>query len=336
MSPDVVVVGSAVRDEYYTLSNLPEPDGGAFVRGHETGVGGVGANVAVALSRLGRDVGLVARVGEPDAPTIESHLVEEGVDIQRLRRGGEEPTYSLVLRDGEGERMVVTGGESTRSLRIDDSDLAYCRQAAVVFTYGYVPDPVVAALLDADTPPLVFDLPGPLEELVGRGTEPPTIDRAVAEADLLIAGAVATRDYLGCTPSEGVDRLRDRGVERAALTDGEDGAYLLDGDRSVAIPAFRDHRLHRRRGCVHGGLARRLAAGWTRPGRRRTVRRRRGRPELPRVHRPAGAADPRGGRGFPRGPGLSVSDRRRRPAFGPLPDRPDPRGAVPPSVRCPR
>lgn len=238
MSLDVVVVGSAVRDEYYTLSNLPEPDGGSFVRGHETAVGGVGANVAVALARLGRDVGLVARVGEPDAPTIESHLAEEGVDIQRLRRGDEEPTYSLVLRDGDGERMVVTGGESTRSLRIDDTDLAYCRQAAVVFTYGYVPDPVVTALLDADTPPLVFDLPGPLEELIGRGTEPPTVDRAVAEAELVIAGAVATKDYLGCPPREGVDVLGDRGVARAALTAGEAGAHLLDGDRTVAIPAF--------------------------------------------------------------------------------------------------
>lgn len=238
MSLEVVVVGSAVRDEYYTLSNLPEPDGGAFVRGRETGVGGVGANVAVALARLGRDVGLIARVGETDAPTIETRLSSEGVDLSRLRRGDEEPTYSLVLRDGSGERMVVTGGESTRSLRIDDTDLEYCRQADIVFTYGYVPDPVVTALLDADTPPVVFDLPGPLEELIDRGTEPTTVDRAVAEADLVIAGTVATRDYLGCAPREGAEELRARDVERAALTAGKDGAYLLAGDRTVAVPAF--------------------------------------------------------------------------------------------------
>jgi ribokinase/sulfofructose kinase len=35
MALDVVVVGSAVRDEYYTLSNLPEPDGGAFIHGYD-------------------------------------------------------------------------------------------------------------------------------------------------------------------------------------------------------------------------------------------------------------------------------------------------------------
>jgi len=57
MSLDVITVGSAVRDEYYTLSNLRAPDGGAVIRDKHTGVGGVGANVAVALARLGWDVG---------------------------------------------------------------------------------------------------------------------------------------------------------------------------------------------------------------------------------------------------------------------------------------
>lgn len=238
MSLDAVVVGSAVRDEYYTLSNLPEPDGGAFVHAHEQAVGGVGANVAVALARLGRDVGLVSRVGAADAPAIESHLRAERLDLDRLRRGDEEPTYSLVFRDGGGERMVVTGGESTRNLRLDEDDLEYCRLADVVFTYGYVPDPVVAGLLDADTPPLAFDLPGPLVELAGRGTEPATVDRAASEASLFIAGSVATRSYLGCEPAEGIERLRTRGVERAALTAGEAGAQLLAGDRTSTVPAF--------------------------------------------------------------------------------------------------
>lgn len=238
MSLDVVVVGSAVRDEYYTLSNLPEPDGGAFVRGYEEAVGGVGANVAVALARLGRDVGLIARLGEADAPWIEAHLEAEGVDLARLRRGNEEPTYSMVLRDGDGERMVVTGGNSTRRLTLEAGDLDYVQRADLLFTYGYVPDPVVRELLDADTPPLVFDLPGPLAELRGRGTEPETVDRAVMESDLFIAGTVATRDYLDCEPAAAGDVLRDRGIERAALTAGEQGAYLLDSGRTVAVPAF--------------------------------------------------------------------------------------------------
>lgn len=238
MSLDVAVVGSAVRDEHYGLTNLPAPDGGAFVRDRETAVGGVGANVAVALARLGREVGLVARVGEQDAGLIVPHLDDEGVDTRRLRQGREEPTYSMIFRNPAGERMVVTGGDATRNLRLENDDLAYCRQADVVFTCGYVPDPVVIRLLDAELPPLVFDLPGPLAELEDRGTEPSTVDRTVAAADLFIAGRVATRDYLDREPGAAVVALRDRPVERAALTAGADGAFLLDGQRSASVAAF--------------------------------------------------------------------------------------------------
>ena len=46
MPRDLVSVGSAIVDRYYRLSNLPEPDGGAFVRGSWVGFGGVAANVA--------------------------------------------------------------------------------------------------------------------------------------------------------------------------------------------------------------------------------------------------------------------------------------------------
>ena len=42
-SLDVITVRSAVIDHIYTLSNLPEPDGGAFVRSYTTAAGGVAA-----------------------------------------------------------------------------------------------------------------------------------------------------------------------------------------------------------------------------------------------------------------------------------------------------
>jgi len=248
-APEVVAVGSAIVDRYYHLSNLPEPDGGAFVRDTWRGFGGVAANVACAASHLGRAVGMVARLGtDGDADEVLADLREHGVDAARVRRGEEPSTYSMILVSPAGERMIVTGGEAARNLRLADDDLAHAAGADAVFTNAYVPDratrPLVEARAAGDLAPLAFDLSGPLAELEARGTTPGTIDDAVAHADLFVADAVSLRSYLAhhghsdASLEDGARFLRERGVERAALTRGEEGCLLVDGDDTVAVPAY--------------------------------------------------------------------------------------------------
>ena len=266
--PEVVAVGSAVEDRVYALTNLPEPDGGAFVREATTAAGGVAANVAAGLARLGHETGVVSRVGDDEAADrVRADLRERGVDARYVRRGAsdEEASYSLILRDPEGERMIIAGGESVPNLRLADADREYVRRADLAFTSAYAPDRVTAALADlaassesdaaepsdpdessdpgpaessaddpiessaADSfPPLVFDLAGPLSELDGRGTRPSTIDALVSACDLFVANEVSARSYLGERPRGAIERLRERGVDRAAVTCGEDGALVLD------------------------------------------------------------------------------------------------------------
>jgi ribokinase/sulfofructose kinase len=247
-APEVAAVGSALVDRVYALTNLPEPDGGAFVRDEATAVGGVAANVAAALSRLDRDTGVVARLGDDEAADrVVADLRDRGIDDRRVRRGspGEQTSYSLVLRDPDGERMILAGGESVPNLRLDDADREYLQKAGLVFTSAYAPDPVVSSLVEAakenseDFPPLVFDLAGPLSELQNRATRPETIDALLAVCDLFVANAVSARSYLGEDPREAIETLRERGVRRAAVTRGTDGALLLtETGEIIEIPAF--------------------------------------------------------------------------------------------------
>ena len=251
MRRDLVSVGSAIVDRYYRLSNLPEPDGGAFVRDSWEGFGGVAANVACAASRLGREAGMVSRLGcDGDAEAVTENLRKWDVDTGRLQFGAEASTYSIVLRDPAGERMIVTGGEAARSLSLSEADLAYVRDARVVFTNGYVPDRAVAPLVGARSagslPPLAFDLSGPLAELEDRGTAPDTVDAAVETADLFVADTVALRSYLDHhgapfgprDTAAVVEWFRDRGAERVALTRGADGAVLFTPGTVVEVSAY--------------------------------------------------------------------------------------------------
>jgi ribokinase/sulfofructose kinase len=257
--PEVAAVGSALVDRLYSLTNLPDPDGGAFVREEATAVGGVAANVAAALTRLGRDTGVVARLGDDEAADrVLADLRDRGIDARRVQRGNpdERTSYSLILREPDGERMIIAGGESAPNLRLDEADRDYLRRADLVFTSAYAPDPVVSALVAAvkqdgpgdssaddasarDFPPLVFDLAGPLSELEGRATTPETLDALLPVCDLFVANEVSARSYLGTGPREAIETLRERGVRRAAVTRGTDGALLLTEDGEIVeIPVF--------------------------------------------------------------------------------------------------
>lgn len=240
-SLDVITVGSAVIDHIYTLSNLPEPDGGAFVREHTTAVGGVAANVASGLAELGHETGIVTRLGVDAANEIEADLRARGLDCTRIRSGPEESSYTLILRGPDGERMVVAGGQSVPNLRLDDVDVEYAGDANVVFTSAYAPDAVVSTLVAArkrgELSRLVFDLAGPLSELEGRGTTPTSIDQLLSVADLFVVGEVAAQSYFG-GPEETIAALKQRNVRRAAVTRGGEGAVLLNGDAVIDVPAF--------------------------------------------------------------------------------------------------
>jgi len=258
-SPPVIAVGAAAIDEWYAVSNLPEPDGGAFASEVTSAFGGVGANVSVALDRLGRDVGLVSRVGDDEyGRRAREYLADTGVDASRVSVGGDPTTRSVILSDPEGERAIVTAGESFRRLRLDETDRDALAAAETAFVTGYTPDAVSRAVLDtvesaADPPALVFDLSGSVEELVGRGTEPETINRYLHAADLFVADDVAAAAYFG-GPDAAVERVAaaqraraddadrsapsDDGWPRAVLTHGADGMTVVAGGERSEFDAF--------------------------------------------------------------------------------------------------
>ena len=266
-SPNILSVGAAAIDEWYAVSNLPEPDGGAFAREVTSAFGGVGANVAVALDRLGRDAGLVSRVGDDEyGRRALEYLAETGVDGTHVAVGDDAHTRSLILRDPDGERAIVTAGESFRGLRPTDAALDAMADADAVFLTAYAPDRAARRILDRvrslraaaaesgdagpDPPALVFDLSGSVEELVGRGTEPPTIHRFLHEADLFVADGVAAPAFFG-SATAAVERVagaqeRARGAgsrrgptwPRAVLTHGADGMTAITGGEVSRFDAF--------------------------------------------------------------------------------------------------
>ncbi|RJK97591.1 PfkB family carbohydrate kinase [Vallicoccus soli] len=79
---EVVVVGQVARDLVVRASRLPGPDGSAPARREWEGLGGKGANQAVACRRLGASAALVGVVGDDDAGARALRTAgRDGVDV---------------------------------------------------------------------------------------------------------------------------------------------------------------------------------------------------------------------------------------------------------------
>ena len=105
----VTCLGSAVIDLIYEIDELPAEDGKYSVNAFEEGGGGMAANAAVMVSRLGGEGVWVGRVGDDDkGRRILDGLREERVDVRfaRMEAGATSP-HSVVLKDRAGNRAIL-------------------------------------------------------------------------------------------------------------------------------------------------------------------------------------------------------------------------------------
>jgi len=109
MSFQLLCVGDLDVDLLATVSRLPNIDDKVSGRRVGLTVGGMSANVAVGLARLGSASRLVAALGDdPYGDFASSELAREGVDIRFLVRRADTATFMcVVLLTGSGEKSLV-------------------------------------------------------------------------------------------------------------------------------------------------------------------------------------------------------------------------------------
>lgn len=111
MDLDVVVISATVFcDLIFTgLREMPGPGEEAYPKGFALCPGGLGANSAIALSRLGLRVGLVSRIGRrPLGEELYAELEREGVNVSRVCLADNEPTAVTVSVSLPHDRCFIT------------------------------------------------------------------------------------------------------------------------------------------------------------------------------------------------------------------------------------
>ncbi len=133
--PHIICLGgSATIDQIFYVDSVPAPSAKISASEFVITGGGVAANAAVAIQRLGGMAIYWGRVGQDSwGDQVLVMLAKEGVNIQYLRQlAGYRTKVSTVLIDKEGERLVVSAQPQGYPDVIDWLPLAKVSEAQAV------------------------------------------------------------------------------------------------------------------------------------------------------------------------------------------------------------
>jgi sulfofructose kinase len=231
----VICVGHAALDYVYRIEAFPpQPQKVRSLEHIESG-GGMAANAAAAIARLGGRVELWSRTGADSAgQRIHTYLEADGVDIRYVRAyEGARSSTSAVIVDGRGERLIV--GERDHAMSLDAGWLPLDRiagAAAVLSDLRWLEGTLAAfkearargvpTLLDAD-----LGGGGPLAEFLCL------TDYAIFSAPALDGFAP------GPDQRAQLEAVLAEGVQHAGVTRGAEGYWWLSRSGSEGHqPAF--------------------------------------------------------------------------------------------------
>lgn len=231
----VIVVGHAALDRIYRIEKFPAQPIKVRSLEHIEAGGGMGANAAVAIARLGGHVDLWGRVGTDDAGrTILRMLREDGVGTGYVRAVAGRSATSAIIVDANGERLIVSDRDASMSQNFDWLPLNKVDEAGAVlsdlrwfeatdYAFRRARAVGVPTVIDADL--------GGAEQLV----------QFLPLSDYAIFSAPEFERYLpGFSDAERFDRVLSLGVKHVGVTRGARGYYWRnvkgEGGHQAAFP----------------------------------------------------------------------------------------------------
>jgi sulfofructose kinase len=231
----IICVGHAALDRIYRIEAFPAQPTKVRALEHVEAGGGMAANAAVAIARLGGKAELWSRVGDDAAgAAIRAGLKAESVDVRYMESfEGARSSTSAIIVDDKGERLIVgqrdagmPSGTSWLPLeRVKEADavlgdLRWLEGLRAVFTRARKDK--VPTILDGDL--------GAREVL----------DGVLKLTDYAIFCAPALREFApGASDEERLGHVLSLGPKYAGVTLGADGYQWRTEDGGGRLAAFR-------------------------------------------------------------------------------------------------
>jgi ribokinase len=229
-----LVLGNATIDEAMPTAVWPAPGKTVVVGAPRRDLGGKGVNQALALSRTGAPVRLVAAVGrDSEGAWIEARLTAEGLAAGLLRVDFA-TDRSLIFVSDEGENAIASTVAAARSI---PPEIARAETAALEAGRGWLLmqgnlslETTAAALASARArgAATAFN-PSPLQD--GFAALLPLVDLLIVnESEAESLGGAGEPEAVAAT-------LRGQGAGAAAVTLGARGSLFADATGLIRTPA---------------------------------------------------------------------------------------------------
>ena len=239
----ILVIGSASMDLSMNMYKIPErgetiiDDGGVAYT-----PGGKGANAAVAISKLGADAVLCAKLGaDLHGQKLYNFYKDMGIDTSSVKVDRERPTgLAVVMKEGDGENRIVVYPGANSHIGADAIEEAFeCSPDAVYLGFEIPFETALAAARIAserNIPIFVDAAPASREHEL----------EALPEIEVFTPNESEILEYTGIAPTTMESCLRAslalyRRVKckYIVIKLGSRGAFIYDGKRYSQSPAFR-------------------------------------------------------------------------------------------------
>ncbi|MGS4946399.1 PfkB family carbohydrate kinase [Meridianimarinicoccus sp. RP-17] len=227
------VFGNAAIDEVLRVRTLPSAGESVLGQARHAGLGGKGANQAIALSRTGVPTRFVAAVGTDwQGAAIRAALSGEPVDTALVERDDIPSDRSIILAQDNGENVIVTTNACARSLTFDDvaAHVGDMQAGDALLLQGNLDIDVTVDIVAAARArgARVILNPSPFD---------PAFARVIPGLAALFVNETEAHGLTGLSGKAAIAALRASGAEQVILTLGAGGAMLGSRDGTVHVPA---------------------------------------------------------------------------------------------------
>ncbi len=241
MSAEILIIGSINMDMVVSANRLPEMGETIMGKSYTTYPGGKGANQAIAAARMGGLVKMIGCVGK-DAfgASLLENLTANNVDITSVGEDSNSSTgTALITVDDEGRNTIIVVPGANHALLPRDLDrfesvIAGAKLIVLQMEIPLVTVVYAVSMAKKHKIPVMLN-PAPAQRLKAD---------LLVNIEFLIPNetelAILTGIPVSTLPEirKAAEIMLTFGVKRLLLTRGDKGAYYLDSQKEIILPAF--------------------------------------------------------------------------------------------------